>query len=284
MYDNKNITKKITRLYDGDLIIHSWIPNSIEAIIIYVHGLQSHASWSWEFALDFAQENTLFICMDRPGSGMNIEPHDEFPSADRIVSLYKSLFEYVFSLYPNIPVIAVGHCLGGSILTATLAQHPSLLKGLQSISIVSSWLGRMNTSLNKHELQSILNNDSNDLWDVGILPEDFSSNSNYQDFIRQDPLAIRKIKSRTRKNILALEEKYIYLNYPLTEVKSQYISSYGDRVIDTKLAVEEYIKYYGKEGTIHLLGSVDHYIPFTKYRRQLANMVLNMLHDVETVV
>ncbi|PHM72295.1 alpha/beta hydrolase [Xenorhabdus sp. KJ12.1] len=283
MYSNIETIKKITHL-NNELVVHSWIPNAIESIVIYVHGLQSHAAWSWEFALDFTQKNAVFICMDRPGSGISLEKHDEFPCAEYVISSYRKLFEHVFTIYPDIPVIAVGHCLGGSILTATLAQSPSIVKKLKAISIVSSWLDKMHTSLDIQQQRTILNDKSDDLWDVGLFPEDFSSLKKYQDFIYQDPLTIRAIKLKTRKNIFMLEDKYISLHAPFSTIRSQYISSYGDRVIDVKSAITAYMKYYGEEWTIHLFGSKDHYIPFTKYRQQLANIILSMIHDVETIV
>lgn len=284
MYNNSLTLKNITFLKEENLIIHSWIPNIIENVIIYIHGLQSHASWSWELALDFVDKNTAFFCLDRPGSGLTSNPHDEFASKECIISAYTSFFKYIYSLYPLVNKVAIGHCLGGSILTAILAKNPDLKKGLVGISIISSWLGKMNSTLSGKDIKNILEDDSDILWSVQLLPEQFSSHDKYKNFIKNDSIAVRNIKRKSRKNIFAIEGLYINKNKIHSDINSQYILSYHDPIINRELATNEYIKYYGEKGCLHYLGITDHYIPFTDYRNYLVNLIMNMFNFTKAVI
>lgn len=282
MYDlsTAETQKHITFLKSNELAVHTWNPGEPKAVVAYIHGLQSHASWSWEFALDFTKRDIAFVCMDRFGSGLSGGDHQAFPTTERIVSDYKDFFDYVLFNYPNIPVTVVGHCLGGSILTATLSRHRELFARISSISIVSSWLGKIHDSTSDDIIKDIKNESSEELWDVGLNPEYFTHSGDYYNFICQDELAMRAIKKNTRKNILSLEDEYISLKEPFNFSHSQFITSFNDPIIVNERAIKQYHRLYGSTGSVHLLGCDEHYIPFTSFRRELSELIINSLSEL----
>lgn len=271
--------KELIELANGDLLVHHWSVSQPKAVVAFIHGLQSHASWNWELAKDFTSKDVSFICMDRYGSGLSKGEHDEFVDPERLINDYVNFFSLVFDTYPNTPIIAAGHCLGGSILTALLSRRPELCSRLQSITIISAWLGKMNQTLTLQELNDIRSSISDDLWDVGLSSTDFSHNTYYQNFIENDSLAIKMLKSRTRKNILAVEDIYIKNFNIIQSSNVQYITVYDDPIVKRVKAIAQFIKFYGSDTTIHLLSGTEHFIPFSANRNKLVSLMMMPINE-----
>lgn len=265
--------KTVQKIHNDELAVHKWVPAEPRFVVLYVHGLQSHAGWSWELAMDVAARGGEFHVLDRFGSGISSGPHDAFPDPQRTISDYLDFMTASVEASPGLPIIAVGHCLGGSVLTATLAQHPELAARIDAVCIVSSWLARMHDNLAPFELRSVREDISGEIWDVGLRPEDFSGNASYQEFIRTDPLAVRGIQRSTRKHMLALEDIYIGDDVVI-RTPSKFIASFEDPLLDIPRAVSSFQQTYNSSGSVHLLASDKHYLPFTSARTGLVDQIV----------
>ncbi|MDQ1293225.1 MAG: lysophospholipase [Actinomycetota bacterium] len=264
-------TERTVTDFEG-LRLHAWAPRVSQAVIAYFHGLQSHASWSWELALDLTARGETFLCLDRRGSGLSPGPHDEFPEADQVVEDSARFLRHSLAVAHGRPVVAVGHCLGGSVLTATLSRHPEILEQLASMSLVSTWLGRMSQTLSEDQLRSIRDSRDEQVWDAGLRAEDFTAARSYRTFIEEDPLAVTGVRQRTRKNVLALEDAYRDWTAP-PGTSAHFVSAFDDPVIDVRAAARTARRVYGDTTEVHLLGTDRHYLPFTPARASLVRLL-----------
>lgn len=263
-----------------DGYVHSWETNCPpRGIILYVHGLQSHSAWAWELASSFVRRGYTFISLDRRGSGLSPENHTEFPNAEVATQDYARFINFILASNPSLPVLAIGHCLGGSVLTATLATAPHLAKKLSKVAIVSSWLNKLHTMKSPTELDALRNDVSDEMWDVGLTASDFTDSPDYQRFIIEDPLAVRKITRRSRRNILQREDMYGAWKAP-TELEVQFITSINDPVIDVPSAAEQARTVYGSNISLHFFGEDKHFIPFTGFREALVTQVAEVQNDI----
>ncbi|XQZ99582.1 alpha/beta hydrolase [Komagataeibacter rhaeticus] len=99
------------------LALHAWLPASVKAAVFLFHGLQSHASWSWEIGEALAQRGVALFVLDRRGSGTSTGPHGAITDADTCLSDYITALDVSQSAIGNeVPFTLFGHCLGGSFL------------------------------------------------------------------------------------------------------------------------------------------------------------------------
>ena len=201
-----------------------------------------------------------FFVMDRRGSGVSSGDRYKFPPANQIIDDYVTFFCKTFEQAEERPVIAVGHCLGGSVLAATLSSNPEYLTRFRNIYFASAWLGKMHTTIPEIGIEEIRKSETSEIWDAGLRAEDFSENSYYQDFIRNDEFAIRGLASSTRKNILELEDIYLQSD-ELSAIEASFITSHDDPVIDVESAVENFCSIFPNYGAIHFLNANRHYLP-----------------------
>ena len=268
-----DVARRVEMINNGEIALHTWIPKRYEFVVAYVHGLQSHAGWSWELAMDIADRNGAFFVIDRYGSGVSKGQHDVFPDAERTVNDHAEMLQRCIDYASGRPVLAVGHCLGGSVLSATLSMNSTITRNLKKVYIVSSWLGKMSSTFSASEIDEIRNSECDRIWDADLKATEFTENPQYQDFIRHDDLAIRGVQERSRKHILALEELYLG-NRQVNHPNATFIGSYVDPVIDVIKAMEMFRHVYPDYSTITLLNSNKHYIPFTLARWALVDQLV----------
>jgi putative hydrolase len=272
------VTKTVEMIQNNTVALHKWVPDGYKFVVAYVHGLQSHAGWSWELAMDIAESGGAFFVMDRRGSGVSSGDRYKFPPANQIIDDYVTFFCKTFEQAEERPVIAVGHCLGGSVLAATLSSNPEYLTRFRNIYFASAWLGKMHTTIPEIGIEEIRKSETSEIWDAGLRAEDFSENSYYQDFIRNDEFAIRGLASSTRKNILELEDIYLQSD-ELSAIEASFITSHDDPVIDVESAVENFCSIFPNYGAIHFLNANRHYLPFTDARHAFVGQLISGVKD-----
>jgi acylglycerol lipase len=110
-----------------------WRHAAPSAVLVLVHGLQSHAGWFADAAETLVDRGLALYALDRRGSGSST-------GAERgDIASYTDWFDEVGAMvrharteYPNVPVHLVGHCFGanialGSILSGQAADVRSLI-------------------------------------------------------------------------------------------------------------------------------------------------------------
>ncbi|MCV9877501.1 lysophospholipase [Brenneria izbisi] len=260
------------------LAIHKWLPDDIRGIIYYFHGLQSHGGWLWEAGRVFASKGIAFVCIDRPGSGLSSGDRSSFPNSSILLQAYNQALKHCHEEMPsNVPVCLFGHCLGGSVLAALLAEN-HLSFDYDKVVFCSTWLSKLHTTLDKDALSSIASEESEELWDAELKAEDFTSDKKYIDFIENDALAIRKITKNSRKYILDLEKKYHNIQIPNSE-NMYYIAGCEDKVINLPLALKSFKLLSKGNGTILQLPTDKHYLFFTKSKCTLISWVSSLIID-----
>lgn len=262
--NDQRVRKIMQRIDGGRLTLHRWLPEHPRLVMFHVHGLQSHAGWSWDLASALARRGVAFLSLDRAGSGLSEGPRDRFPDAEEVVRDHRNVLMHVRAENPGLPVVAIGHCLGGSILTATLASHPELAEEhLDGVVIVSAWLSRLHGSQPPEQRRNIAGDTSDEPWDTGLRAEDFSGDERYRTFIREDPLAMRTIARSSRRHLLALEERYQGVDLSGVVPDALFVTSDRDPVIDVTASIAAFRDVYGADAPVTRLPSAYHYLPFT---------------------
>ena len=256
-----------------NLALHSWTPESPKAAVFYFHGLQSHAGWLWEAGCQFAENDVAFYVLDRRGCGLSDGPRGELPPVELMLEDYRTAIRVVRAkIGESIPLGLFGHCLGGSFLAALLAD-PEFNTDFESLVFCSSWLGKIHHTLPPRKIQAMLREQSNEYWDAGLKPEDFSDQRRYVDFISNDKLATRQIKASSRARLVEMEMMYLYQKELCRNTPSIFISGYEDPIVNLESAKKQYLSLFDYLGETLELSTNKHYLLYTNVCQRLINWV-----------
>lgn len=183
------------------LFARHWQPNGEpRGFVVALHGIQSHSGW-YEFSsgrLCEAGYDVLFL--DRRGSGRNFSRRGDVPHGDRlindVVQVLSDVRRHRDRVAPTVPVVLLAVSWGGKLATITAARRPELLDGLALLypglcarvqptpsQSARLWLARQLDV--RHKRVEIPLND----------PALFTAEPRWQEFIRNDPLALREVTS-----------------------------------------------------------------------------------------
>ncbi|WP_342629447.1 alpha/beta fold hydrolase [Nguyenibacter vanlangensis] len=264
-------SRKIEQLHsDGaDLALHSWMPRNPRAAVFYLHGLQSHAGWSWQFGEYLGRRGVALFVLDRRGSGLSGGVRGDYASLDSLAYDYHVAYNHMLALLEDKQNVTLfGHCLGGSLLGGLLAKG-GVFANYRSFVFCSTWLGRLHAVLSPEERSIIAGERSTELVDVDLKAHDFTDVKKYLDFISSDPLSIKCITARSRALFLEIEQIYLERGIDSGAASAHYIISSTDPIVNHQASFEVFNAITRNAGFLTVIPTNKHYIPFTDAREVL---------------
>lgn len=168
-----------------------------QAYVVALHGIQSHSGWYQHSCQQFCQAGIDVRFLDRRGSGLNDEKRGQTLHWERLTNDIRQFMDQLCAERdqhsPNIPIILLALSWGGKLGAMFAGHHSSMIDGLvlQYPGIYSrfypSWWQRQSLAFavwfgyRKKLLAIPLNN-----------PELFTSQHEWQQFIRDDPRALHQ--------------------------------------------------------------------------------------------
>ncbi len=183
------------------LFARHWQPSEQpRGFVVALHGIQSHSGW-YEFSsgrLCEAGYDVLFL--DRRGSGRNFSRRGDVSHGDRlindVVQVLSDVRRHRDRVAPTAPVVLLAVSWGGKLAAITAARRPELVDalallypGLCARVQPTAWQrARLNLARRldvRHKRVEVPLND----------PALFTAEPRWQEFIRNDPLALREVTS-----------------------------------------------------------------------------------------
>jgi alpha-beta hydrolase superfamily lysophospholipase len=170
-------------------------PGSPRAHVVGIHGIQSHAGWYEHSCTALSRAGFAVYFIDRRGSGMNEGARGDAPGFRRLLD---DLAEFLRTLRdgPRRPVFLAAISWGGKLAAALPRRHPGLVDGLALLCpgfyprVKPPFRQRLNILWSRlvrpRKLFPVPLND----------PELFTATPGWQQFIRDDPLGLRRVTAR----------------------------------------------------------------------------------------
>lgn len=228
------------------------------ATIIGLHGIQSHGGWYHRSCQRLAEAGYDVLFLERRGCGLNERERGDAPSFRRLLD---DIAEFVASL-PR-PRFPIGISWGGKLAVGLQRRHPGLSDGL--ILIAPGLCSRVRPSLGER-LRIFASRFVSPLRRFPIPlnePDLFTANPMRQQFIRDDPLALR---TATARLLFESGRMDVYLRFAARHVRVPVLLLLAehDRIIDnaaTRRFVERFptsdcqiIEYAGAHHTLEFEG------------------------------
>lgn len=198
MPDRRDATSGSIRARDGaDLHYLSWSPRDREpwAVLVYLHGIASHAGWFSETAADLVARGVAVYAPDRRGSGLSSGPRGHLPSYRRALDDIDDILTQVGSEQREAPVFVAASSWAAKLALVHAATRPERLSGL--LMLGPGLLPRVELSVPRR-LAVLVGHIVVPRAQVAIplTPEQYTTNAPYLEFIRGDPLRLSTVTTQ----------------------------------------------------------------------------------------
>jgi alpha-beta hydrolase superfamily lysophospholipase len=163
--------------------------------VVCLHGIQSHGGWYEHSSTRLAQAGYLVSFLDRRGSGLNQEARGDAPNFRRLIDDVAELLQHERAAQPK-PVVLIGISWGGKLAVALQKRHPGLVDGVALI--CPGFFPQIRPGLGQRMriLWSRLTSPGR-LFPIPLNdPVLFTANPKWQQFLRDDPLALHQATAR----------------------------------------------------------------------------------------
>jgi len=185
------VRSPVTGLYE-----RRWDVPDCRAVVVMLHGVQSHSGWYVGSATYLARSGIAVVAPDRRGSGLNSENRGDAPNYRVLLGDVGETVLRAQRSFPGRPVHLLGISWGGKLTAAWAARHAHLLR---SIILVTPGLFPQ-VDLSRAEKLAVL---FWRFWEPKRLfpiplsdPRLFTANPERVRYIETDPLALHRATAR----------------------------------------------------------------------------------------
>jgi alpha-beta hydrolase superfamily lysophospholipase len=234
-------------------------PTGPRARVVCIHGIQSHGGWYDHSCRALAEAGFAVSFLDRRGAGLNEQDRGDAPSFRRLLD---DIAEFLQELRGNdLRTFLVAISWGGKLAVALQRRHPGLVDGLALL--CPGFRSRVRPSF--RERLGIIRSyfaDPSKLFPIPLNdPELFTVSPQWQQFLRDDPLAVRQATARFLVHSARLDG-YLRFVPGYVTVPVLLLLAGQDRIIDNAGARRYVESFAGRDKTIIEYPEAHHTLEF----------------------
>jgi alpha-beta hydrolase superfamily lysophospholipase len=242
------------------------------AVVVFLHGVASHAGWFAETATDLDEQGVTVYAPDRRGSGRSGGPRGHLARYQRALDDVDEVVRLVGSEHPGTPLFLAASSWAAKLAVVYAADRPAPLSGL--LLLGPGLLPRVNLSparwvgvLAGHLVTPTAR------LPIPLTPELYTANPPYLDFIRADPLRLLEATTQFFWETARLDRRRrrtsARLSLPLLVLQGQ-----DDAMIDVPKTRRWYERLDVQDKTYRAYPGAGHTLDFEPDRsRYLADML-----------
>ncbi len=216
-----------------------WCAERPRALIAIVHGLGEHSGRYGALAADLVKGRFTCVSLDLPGHGETSGPRGDIPSWDKLRDqIVPAMFTATRGLPDQpmeLPVVLLGHSMGGLIALDYALAHP---KGLSALVLSAPALRTAIPPWWKLAMANVARVATpSGGFPNGLDPEGLSRDPEVVKAYRDDPLVHDRISPRTYFAFMEAAQR-CRLNIRNLQVPTLMFTGMADRLVDPKGALE----------------------------------------------
>ncbi len=241
---------------NAQIYYHSWRVDNPRGVILIAHGLGEH-SGRYKNLIQIMQEDEVsFYALDHRGHGRSEGKRGHISSFTEYIEDLKSLFKLVHKENQTVPIILLGHSMGGVIAYQYALSYPQDISGLILSSAglipaaeVPGWKQWLATALSKLTPALAMSN--------GLNSNDLSHDQLVVEAYIDDPLVHDRVSSRwfvefTQAGINCLS-RASELTMPLLIIHGA-----NDNIVDSRGSKEVMLKASSEQKQLYLFDGLFH--------------------------
>ena len=231
-----------------------------KAIILYLHGIESHLGWFKGMADHLQNKGLCIYAFDRRGSGLSQEEKGHIASYKILIKDIETVVDHIKKEHPNKRIYLLGVCGGGKFALGFLGKNPLSVDGLILISPAIKVKFKIPiTSKLDIFFSSIFH--PRKRMPTYMHDEMFTKNKKYLDYIKTDKLRLKYVTARFYKEIKSMEmswsKKFIKQDIPILTLVAG-----NDQVVNNNQVAKWFHKLKSRDKTIETFSGCDHFLPF----------------------
>jgi acylglycerol lipase len=165
------------------------------AVVIFLHGIASHAGWFGETAADLSNRGVAVYAPDRRGSGRSTGPRGHLTRYERALDDVEQVVQQVSAEHPATPVFLAASSWAAKLAVVYAARRPALLSGL--LLLGPGLLPTVNLTPVRR-VRVVIGHLATPTarLPIPLTPELYTANPPYLGFIRSDPLRLLEATTR----------------------------------------------------------------------------------------
>lgn len=201
------------------------------AYVVGIHGIQSHGGWYVSSCTRLAQAGFAVSFLDRRGSGLNERDRGDAPSFRRLLDDLGEFLRHLRKREPQKKIILLAISWGGKLAAALQRRHPNLTDGLALL--CPGFCAKVRPPLSQRLAIAWARLFApRKRFPVPLSePDLFTMTPRWQQFIRDDPLAVRQATARLLVESVRLDGylRFVprYVRVPVLLLLAEH-----DRIID----------------------------------------------------
>lgn len=253
-YKEKNNSFK--GLGNTNIYYHSWQAKNPKGIVCILHGVNEHVARYDEFIKTFSDKDISFYALDHRGHGRSEGVRGHVLSFDEYIHDVNLLFNIIKKENPNLPIICLGHSMGGVIAIKYVLSHPDSVHalilssaGLKPAVEAPAWKISLAKFLSKVYPSLTMTS--------GLDPTLLSRNSLEVKKYIEDPLIVDSISSRWYTEYIKNIEECMQR---AQEIKLPILITHGtkDKIVDYHGSIEFYEKVSSSDKELELFEGLYH--------------------------
>ena len=200
------------------------------AIVVCVHGIQSHAGWYWRSCEALVNRGYEVCFLDRRGSGTNSESRGDTPSFRRLLD---DIAEYLQKRRGDRPIVLLAISWGGKLAAALQRRYPGLVDALALF--CPGFCPKVGLPFPRRLAIAVTRLvKPRHLFDIPLSePELFTANPGFLQFLRNDDVSLRRATARFLVESVRLDA-YLRWFPPQITMPVLLMLAGQDRIIDNR--------------------------------------------------
>mgnify|MGYP005836440075 FL=1 len=239
-----------------EIYFQAWRAERPKGIVVISHGLGEHSGRYANIIERMRGSGVSFYALDHRGHGRSGGTRGHVASFMEYIRDLKVFINQIKDEYGTLPIVLLGHSLGGLIAMKYALTHPDDMKalvlssaGLVPAVAVPAWKKKMGLFFSKHIPTLAMSN--------GLDAAELSHDRSVVDAYVNDPLVHDRVTSRWYAEFTATEEECLRraseLDMPLLVIHGK-----ADAIVDYRGSEKVYAEARSKDKTLHLFPGLYH--------------------------
>jgi len=243
------------------LAYHHWPVEEPRGVVVYLHGIQSHAGWYGASCRRMHEAGLEVVFVDRRGSGVNPEARGDAPGFMTLLADLAVVLEQVRERHPDRPRIVVGISWGGKPAVGLAKARPDLVDALGLV--CPGLFAQVGPPLWRQVAIGVCAL----VWPSRGFPiplndpKLFTDNPERQQFIAEDPLALRLATARLLVTSVRLG-RYLRDAPEQIQVPAALFLAGRDRIIDNDRTLDYFERFASVDPEVHQFSEAHHTLEF----------------------
>lgn len=256
-----------------------------QSFVVALHGIQSHSGWYEHSSRTLCEAGHEVLFVDRRGSGLNEKERGHVRHHERLINdvaqLLREVREHRNETVPTAPVVLLGLSWGGKLAAVVASRFQPLIDGL-----VLLYPGiRSKVRANEWDNLRLSLAEAGEVLEKRVPiplndPRLFTSNSEAQEFIRNDDLALRDV---TVSYLLANRELDAIVDAAAPDIRCPVamLLAGRDEIIDNVATKRWFEKLATQERTLIEYPEASHTLEFDTARDEFESDLLAWLDSLQ---